>query len=67
MLITSNVPGPNDLQLDGMERFVSENVEDLVCKIQKAQASFTNIEERKNNVTRRYDLMHWAESVITKY
>lgn len=67
MLITSNVPGPNDLQIDGMERFVSENVEDLVCKIQKAQAGFTNIEERKNNVTRRYDLMHWAESVITKY
>lgn len=67
MLITSNVPGPNDLKIDGMERFVSENVENLVYKIQKSLAGSISIEERRNNVTRRYDLMHWAESVITKY
>lgn len=67
MLITSNVPGPNDLKIDGMEKFVSESVEDLVHKLKELLIISMNVEERKYNVIRLYDLRHWAEAIAELY
>lgn len=67
MLITSNVPGPNDLKIDGMERFVSEDVEDLVFKIKELLTSSIDVEGRRSNVICSYDLRSWAEAIAEIY
>lgn len=67
MLITSNVPGPNDLKIDGMERFVSEDVEDLAHKMKELLVISMDVEERKYNVIRLYELRHWAEAIAELY
>lgn len=66
-LITSDVPGPSDLKIDGMEKFVSESVEDLVHKLKELLIISMNVEERKYNVIRLYDLRHWAEAIAELY
>ena len=67
ILITSNVPGPNDLKIDGMERFVSEDVEDLAHKMKELLVISMDVEERKYNVIRLYELRHWAEAIAELY
>lgn len=69
MLITSDIPGPSDLKIDGMERFVSENVEDLVHKIKEIELLIISIdvEERKYNVIRSYDLRSWTSAIVEMY
>lgn len=67
LLITSNVPGPNDLKIDGMERFLSEDVEDLAHKMKELLVISMDLEERKYNVIRLYELRHWAEAIAEMY
>ena len=67
MLITSDIPGPSDLKIDGMERFVSENVEDLVHKIKELLIISIDVEERKYNVIRLYDLRSWTSAIVEMY
>jgi glycosyltransferase involved in cell wall biosynthesis len=67
LLITSNVPGPNDLKIDGMERFLSEDVEDLAHKMKELLVISMDVEERKYNVIRLYELRHWAEAIAEMY
>lgn len=67
MLITSDIPGPSDLKIDGMERFVSENVEDLVHKIKELLIISIDVEERKYNVIRSYDLRSWTSAIVEMY
>lgn len=67
MLITSNVPGPNDLQIDGMERFVSGDVVDLSKKIEKLLHLEKMVHIRKDNVKQLYALNKWTESIILSY
>lgn len=67
MLITSNVPGPNDLQIDGMERFVSGDVVDLSKKIEKLLHLEKMFHIRKDNVKQLYALKKWTESIILSY
>lgn len=67
MLITSDIPGPSDLKIDGMERFVSEDVEDLAHKMKELLVISMDVEERKYNVIRLYELRHWAEAIAELY
>lgn len=67
MLITSNVPGPNDLRIDGMERFVSGDVVDLSKKIEKLLHLEKMFHIRKDNVKQLYALKKWTESIILSY
>ena len=67
MLITSDIPGPSDLKIDGMERFVSEDVEDLAHKMKELLAISMDVEERKYNVIRLYELRHCAEAIAELY
>ena len=67
MLITSDIPGPSDLKIDGMEKFVSEDVEDLAHKMKELLVISMDVEERKYNVIRLYELRHWAEAIAELY
>lgn len=67
MLITSDIPGPSDLKIDGMERFVSEDVEDLAHKIKELLVISYFYGCRRANVIRLYELRHWAEAIAELY
>lgn len=67
MLITSDIPGPSDLKIDGMEKFVSEDVEDLAHKMKELLVISMDVEERKYNVIRLYDLRSWTSAIVEMY
>lgn len=67
MLITSDVPGPGDLKIDGMKRFISCNVEDLVLKLQDLFTLNCVDQSRREKVVFLYDLGRWSDSIIALY
>ena len=50
-----------------MERFLSEDVEDLALKMKELLVISMDLEERKYNVIRLYELRHWAEAIAEMY
>ena len=67
MLITSNTPGPSDLQIENMVRFVSENVDDLIRRLQDLLNNPKDIISRRDSICKIYNLQHWCEQVIAVY
>lgn len=67
MLITSDIPGPSDLKIDGMERFVSCSVEGLASKLLHLSTSNGVDKSRRDNVVSRYNLERWSDSIIELY
>lgn len=72
MLVCSDIPGPNDLLIDGMKLFLSESVEAAAETIyQQFILSYsekdTIRQQRKRFVQEYYSLDKWCQQIVEEY
>lgn len=72
MLVCSDIPGPNDLLIDGMKLFLSESVEATAETIyQQFILSYsekdTIRQQRKRFVQEYYSLDKWCQQIVEEY
>ena len=71
MIISSDIPGPRELQIEGMQLFPMDDVSAL-CDTLLAQLSLTeeeknSIRERRKNIILCYNLNDWCLQIIDWY